>query len=63
MTAPPIRPQIKVLVVDDSAFMRTALSRIIGSDPELIVVGAAASGSEALERIPILNPEIGRAHV
>ena len=58
MTAPPIRPQIKVLVVDDSAFMRTALSRIIGSDPELIVVGAAASGSEALERIPILNPDV-----
>ena len=38
--------------------MRTALSRIIGSDPELVVAGTASSGSEALERIPALNPDV-----
>jgi two-component system chemotaxis response regulator CheB len=52
------RPQIGVLVVDDSAFMRTALSRMIGSDPDLCVLGTAPSGREALERIDALNPDV-----
>jgi two-component system chemotaxis response regulator CheB len=49
---------IRVLIVDDSAFMRTALSRMISSDPALLVVGTAANGIEALERIPALNPDV-----
>ncbi|MGB6474171.1 MAG: chemotaxis response regulator protein-glutamate methylesterase [Candidatus Sulfotelmatobacter sp.] len=52
------RPQIGVLVVDDSAFMRTALSRMIASDPDLCVLGTASSGEEALERIGVLNPDV-----
>ncbi len=52
------RPQIGVLIVDDSAFMRTALSRMIGSDPALCVLGTARSGDEALERIGPLNPDV-----
>jgi two-component system, chemotaxis family, protein-glutamate methylesterase/glutaminase len=51
-------PQIGVLIVDDSAFMRTALSRMIGSDPGLCVLGTAHSGDEALERIGPLNPDV-----
>jgi two-component system chemotaxis response regulator CheB len=50
--------QTGVLVVDDSAFMRTALSRMINSDPALFVVGTACSGEEALEKIPSLNPDV-----
>ena len=50
--------QIGVLVVDDSAFMRTALSRMIGSDPDLCVLGTARSGAEALEKIGPLNPDV-----
>lgn len=41
--------RIGVLVVDDSAFMRRIMERIITDDPELVVVGAARDGAEALE--------------
>src|SRR5215813_7321151 len=59
MNQPPAtRSQASVLVVDDSAFMRTAISRMIGSDPDLTIAGTAASGSEALEKIPLLNPDV-----
>lgn len=49
---------IGVMVVDDSAFMRTALSRMIESDPGLKVVGCASDGHQALEMLPELNPEV-----
>jgi two-component system chemotaxis response regulator CheB len=52
------RLQIGVLIVDDSAFMRTALSRMIASDPQLCVLGTARSGEEALEKIGVLNPDV-----
>ena len=53
-----IPAQIGVLIVDDSAFMRTSLSRMINSDPALFVVGTARSGEDALEKIPQLNPDV-----
>jgi len=49
---------IRVLVVDDSAFMRTALSRMISSESGLEVVGTASSGSDALGKIPSLDPDV-----
>lgn len=53
-----IPAQIGVLIVDDSAFMRTSLSRMINSDPALFVVGTARSGEDALEKIPQLDPDV-----
>jgi two-component system, chemotaxis family, protein-glutamate methylesterase/glutaminase len=50
--------RIKVLIVDDSAFMRTALSRMIAYDSDLWVVGTAASGNEALPKIATLDPDV-----
>ena len=52
------KPRIKVLIVDDSAFMRTALSRMVTYDPGLWVVGTAASGAEALQKIATLDPDV-----
>ena len=49
---------IRVLVVDDSAFMRTAITRMIHSDPQLKVVGTALNGIDALEKIAALNPDV-----
>ncbi len=49
---------IRVLVVDDSAFMRTALSRIILSEPGLELVGTARNGTEALGKIPSADPDV-----
>jgi len=52
------RLSTRVLVVDDSAFMRTALSRMIAAEPDFEVIGTASSGSEALKKIDALNPDI-----
>lgn len=48
---------IKVLVVDDSLFMRTLVRDLLDSDAEIKVIGTAKSGQEALEKIPILKPD------
>lgn len=52
------KPLTRVLIVDDSAFMRTALSRMVAHDPELLVVGTAASGTEALQKVVPLDPDV-----
>jgi two-component system, chemotaxis family, protein-glutamate methylesterase/glutaminase len=54
----PNKSQIKVLIVDDSAFMRTALSRMVASDAALCVAGTAASGTEALQKVASLDPDV-----
>jgi two-component system chemotaxis response regulator CheB len=57
MSQPP-RAKIRVLVVDDSAFVRQALSRMIGSAPDMEVVGTAADGVEGLEKARTLRPDV-----
>jgi two-component system, chemotaxis family, protein-glutamate methylesterase/glutaminase len=52
------RPKIRVLVVDDSAFVRQALSRMISSAPDMEVVGVAADGLEGLEKVQALAPDV-----
>ncbi len=49
---------IKVLVVDDSAFMRNALSKMLSDDPNILVVGTARNGEDALEKVQSLNPDL-----
>ena len=49
---------LKVLVVDDSAFMRKIISNMINSDPQLTVVGTAFDGLNALKKIPQLDPDV-----
>jgi two-component system, chemotaxis family, protein-glutamate methylesterase/glutaminase len=50
--------EIRVLVVDDSAFIRTVLTRLIESDPCLKVVATAQDGLEALEKIVATQPDV-----
>ena len=47
-----------VLVVDDSAFMRTLIAEMVESTGEFRVVGTAADGMQAIEAIRSLNPDI-----
>jgi len=47
-----------VLVVDDSAFMRQLIAEMVESNGEYRVVGTAADGLEALEKIRSLSPDI-----
>ncbi|MDR1360633.1 MAG: chemotaxis response regulator protein-glutamate methylesterase [Deltaproteobacteria bacterium] len=49
---------IKVLVVDDSMFMRKSLMIILEKDPGIKITGSAKDGLEALELIPKLNPDV-----
>lgn len=59
MTAQTIVPPfIRVLVTDDSLFMRTALTRLIESDPALKLVGTARNGLEMLEKAAELEPDV-----
>lgn len=53
----PIDP-LRVLIVDDSAFMRRMLREILQREPDLDVVGVAADGLEALEMVRALAPDI-----
>ncbi|MGH9569119.1 MAG: protein-glutamate methylesterase/protein-glutamine glutaminase [Candidatus Angelobacter sp.] len=50
--------KIRVLVVDDSAFMRKVLQGIISSDPQLEVCGEAKDGREAVEQSETLKPAV-----
>jgi two-component system, chemotaxis family, protein-glutamate methylesterase/glutaminase len=58
MSIEPAKSPIRVLIVDDSAFMRAALTRIVASDPGLSVAATAASGTEALQRIAAIDPDV-----
>lgn len=49
---------IKVLVVDDSPFMRLALTKILESDKEIQVVGTAGDGLDCLEKVKKLAPDV-----
>ena len=48
----------RVLVVDDSAFMRRMTSQIIDASGEFIVAGTARNGYEALKQVHALEPDI-----
>lgn len=49
---------INVLVVDDSAFMRRAISKMLEVEPEIVVSATARNGEEAIEKAARLNPDV-----
>ena len=49
---------IRVLVVDDSALMRRAITAMLESDPELSVVGAVGDGVAAIAQVAALRPDV-----
>ena len=58
MTTAPASKPIRVLVVDDSATMRSLLSVALRRDPQIEVVGHAADALEARDKIKALNPDV-----
>jgi len=50
--------KIRVLVVDDSAFMRKVMRGIIAADPAMLVVGEAGDGREAVALAESLHPDV-----
>lgn len=49
---------VKVLVVDDSAFMRLVITRMLEDHQHITVVGSAKNGIEALDMIDELRPNV-----
>jgi len=50
--------KIRVLIVDDSAGMRMMLEQIFSDDPDLEVVGSAGDGTEAIDAVKRLSPDV-----
>ena len=50
--------KVRILVIDDSAFMRKAISMMLESDPEIEVVGMAHNGEDGLEMVKSLKPDL-----
>ncbi|MEM5947121.1 chemotaxis response regulator protein-glutamate methylesterase [Spirochaetia bacterium 38H-sp] len=50
--------RIKVLIVDDSALMRSLISKILDETNDIIVVGTAMHGGFAMDKIPKLKPDV-----
>jgi two-component system chemotaxis response regulator CheB len=48
----------RVLIVDDSAYIRKVLKQILNKSPYLEVVGTASNGKEALEIAEEVNPDV-----
>jgi two-component system chemotaxis response regulator CheB len=49
---------IRVLVIDDSAFVRKVVTQMLARSPFIDVVGAARDGHEALEMVARLQPDV-----
>ena len=49
---------IRVLVVDDDALVRSALAMMLGGQPDFVLVGEAADGTEALAMVEKEHPEV-----
>lgn len=52
------KEKIKVLVVDDSAFMRKVISDMLSNDELIEVVGTAKNGKDGIEKAQLLKPHI-----
>lgn len=49
---------IRVMLVDDSVFMRRMVKDLLETDPEIQVVALARDGQEALEMLPKVQPDV-----
>ncbi len=49
---------IKVMVVDDSSFMRKVVSDLLNSDPEIEVIATARDGLDAWDKLRNLDPDV-----
>jgi two-component system chemotaxis response regulator CheB len=52
------RTKLRVLIVDDSAFMRMAIRSVLSRDPEIEIIGTANNGAEGAEKVQALKPDL-----
>lgn len=58
MNAGKSREQIKVLLVDDHAILRQGVHALLAREPDLLVVGEAGDGEEALVAVARSKPDV-----
>ncbi|MGO4777732.1 response regulator transcription factor, partial [Lysobacter sp. 2RAB21] len=51
-------PKIRVLVVDDHPMLRAGVAAVLENQADMIMVGEARNGSEAIERFRELRPDV-----
>lgn len=56
--SPPKDDRLRVVVVDDSMFIRKAITRMLEDDPQIHVVGSAGSGEELLTHFEAWRPDV-----
>jgi DNA-binding NarL/FixJ family response regulator len=52
------RPQIRILIADDHPVVREGLRGLIAVQPDIVVVGEASNGREAIQQFRIHRPDI-----
>ena len=50
--------QIRVLAVDDHALVRDGIAGLVGVQPDMVVVGEASTGREAIQQFRMLHPDV-----
>lgn len=50
--------RIRVMIADDHAMVRTALARVLDSEPDMEVIGEAEEGREAVQLAEQLEPDV-----
>jgi DNA-binding NarL/FixJ family response regulator len=49
---------IRILIADDHPIVREGLTAVLETQPDFVIVGAAASGTQAVERALALRPDV-----
>jgi DNA-binding NarL/FixJ family response regulator len=50
--------QLRVLIADDQALLRGSLRLLIDTEPDLVVVGEAGTGLEAVDLVQVTSPDV-----
>lgn len=57
-TEPPGAPAVRVIIVDDQELLRRGLRMVLEEQPDLDIVGEAADGEQAIQRVAELDPDV-----
>jgi DNA-binding NarL/FixJ family response regulator len=50
--------QVRILIADDQALLRGSLRVLIDTEPDLVVVGEASTGTEAVDLVQVEHPDV-----
>ena len=50
--------QIRILAVDDHALVRDGIAGLVGVQPDMVMVGEASNGREAIQQFRMLHPDV-----